>query len=715
MFFINNKAVGLDITNRSIEAIEVEKNGNQVFISSSSRVILEDGVVECGRIKNKQKLSEAAQKLFAGAQPKPIITKKIIFCLPDSQAFVRIFDLPEHNKNQRHDLIVSEIISNIPIKSDDLLYSYKILEDRPVVKKEGNNGEERPGLIRVLSAAASKEAMNEWQCFFNSLEIKIGFFDLEAQAVLRGCKGKAPADRICLIDIGSSSTSVSVFDGEGLYYSCSFGCAGDFFTKRIADELKVGWEEAERIKLENGLIDTGQNNKAPMILRSALLPIVEEIFAAIRFFKEKTGKDVKEIIFVGGSSGLPGLIEFFSSYLTTFNLANKKNSDIQQAPEQAVENLFVHLGQSALPRSNIDAKFIEAVGLAWKGIDKKGFTKDLELSFSSAKINKNKIATTKSPVAAIQEIAHAPSGKFGWLSEYKKEAQLIAILLVGLIMLGGAFWYRDYSAKQRLVAAKNQQAKFSNKQALSVKILINTEVVAKSGQARGRILTTQVEQAISLQDAIKQARTQAEEKLNKGEKLWKESLDKQIQANLIFPFSPRFLAYAENDAKNIALANIKKQLGKTEFILSNLNFTKLESEETIVKKYSSTQYSLVGLVNILTDQPIQTGENIKVVEDRATLATSTEPATASSSVENLFKALAAAKQQTVVTENMIVIKQTSTGWLNVRSGAGTNFAIVKKIYPGETYELLQDGSNWVRIKISETESGWVAAGYVEKK
>jgi len=62
----------------------------------------------------------------------------------------------------------------------------------------------------------------------------------------------------------------------------------------------------------------------------------------------------------------------------------------------------------------------------------------------------------------------------------------------------------------------------------------------------------------------------------------------------------------------------------------------------------------------------------------------------------------------------VTISQTETGWLNVRSGAGTGFPVVAKIYPGESYPLLDEISNWYKIELVDDQKGWISARYATK-
>ncbi|OQX50787.1 hypothetical protein B5M47_03215 [candidate division CPR3 bacterium 4484_211] len=63
---------------------------------------------------------------------------------------------------------------------------------------------------------------------------------------------------------------------------------------------------------------------------------------------------------------------------------------------------------------------------------------------------------------------------------------------------------------------------------------------------------------------------------------------------------------------------------------------------------------------------------------------------------------------------LATIKETPTGFLNVRSGPSLNASIIGKVFPGAQYEFLEESPGWYRIKLDETTSGWVYSRYVEK-
>jgi len=62
----------------------------------------------------------------------------------------------------------------------------------------------------------------------------------------------------------------------------------------------------------------------------------------------------------------------------------------------------------------------------------------------------------------------------------------------------------------------------------------------------------------------------------------------------------------------------------------------------------------------------------------------------------------------------VIIQETETGWLNVRMGPGTNYPIIQKVYPGESYPLLDENGKWFKIELEEEKSGWISVRYATK-
>ncbi len=64
------------------------------------------------------------------------------------------------------------------------------------------------------------------------------------------------------------------------------------------------------------------------------------------------------------------------------------------------------------------------------------------------------------------------------------------------------------------------------------------------------------------------------------------------------------------------------------------------------------------------------------------------------------------------TGDTLTIKDTPTGFLNVRTQPSVSGEIIEKVNPGDTYTYTEEKSGWYKIKLSSGEEGWVSGDYV---
>ena len=62
----------------------------------------------------------------------------------------------------------------------------------------------------------------------------------------------------------------------------------------------------------------------------------------------------------------------------------------------------------------------------------------------------------------------------------------------------------------------------------------------------------------------------------------------------------------------------------------------------------------------------------------------------------------------------IFIGETETGWLRVREKPGTVYPEIAKVYPTESYPLLEETPGWYKIELDDRGEGWVFAKYASK-
>jgi hypothetical protein len=63
----------------------------------------------------------------------------------------------------------------------------------------------------------------------------------------------------------------------------------------------------------------------------------------------------------------------------------------------------------------------------------------------------------------------------------------------------------------------------------------------------------------------------------------------------------------------------------------------------------------------------------------------------------------------------VLILQTPTGFLRVRDQASLGGSEVGQVKPGESYQLLDERTDWYQIKLTNGQAGWISSQYAQKQ
>ncbi len=70
---------------------------------------------------------------------------------------------------------------------------------------------------------------------------------------------------------------------------------------------------------------------------------------------------------------------------------------------------------------------------------------------------------------------------------------------------------------------------------------------------------------------------------------------------------------------------------------------------------------------------------------------------------------------TQANKTTLLIKETGTGFLRVRSEASTSASESARVKPGAQFELLEESAGWYKIEYEKGKTGWVSAQYATKQ
>lgn len=297
-----DKAFGLDIGDRSVEIIELEK----VFkfsVITYGRTELPAGIVENGHIINQNILAEKLKKLLKEAKPKKVSTNKVVVSLPESQVFVKCFIV---ESNLKGSALMKEIVNKatlvLPINIDKTYWEYV---EKPMADKTKK---------LIIFTSVSKDIANSYVRFCNSIGLEVVSLCIESLSLARTMLRSSNKQSL-IIDIGAGATNLCFFDSnDKVNMSVSIPVAGGQLTEAIKNSLKVELVEAEALKVKFGLKNEVGNKVLPIVL-----PIIEDLLnetrQAINYYEETFNQKLDDVYLIGGTALLPGINEVFKAGL----------------------------------------------------------------------------------------------------------------------------------------------------------------------------------------------------------------------------------------------------------------------------------------------------------------------------------------------------------------------------------------------------------------
>lgn len=281
------KAFGLDISDHSIEALELESKSGKLFLKAYGRIEIDQGIVQNGNILNKNVLQEKIKEVLEKAEPREIKIKNVICSLPESLTFIHFF--------QNFENIEDQAAKTFPINLSDFYYYFK----------EG------------FFSAAPKKTVEDYLSVLSGAGLNPLALDLESAGIARAFEAEMNDEKYAYLiaDIGSRTTVLTFCDNKEIRLSAVVPAGGEIFSKTLSENLKMPLEKAEEMKRECGFDVEKKGGEIIFVLQSPFQGIINGIKDSVKFFQEKTGKKTAKIILCGGSSLIPKVDFYLSSIL----------------------------------------------------------------------------------------------------------------------------------------------------------------------------------------------------------------------------------------------------------------------------------------------------------------------------------------------------------------------------------------------------------------
>ena len=196
--------------------------------------------------------------------------------------------------------------------------------------------------IAVFNAYAPMVHLGALQTIADELDLELLCIAAEPYAVAKSMGIDDVIDFSAIfIDIGGGTTDIALVRNGGLEGTKMFALGGRAFTKRLATELNIGFEEAENFKIKYAEGKLGRDVAAK--LEKIFFDDCNVWLSGVELsLSEFSDSDLlpNRIFLCGGGSGLPGIKKALLSSQWTKNLPFVKELEVNFLQPKDVVNIF---------------------------------------------------------------------------------------------------------------------------------------------------------------------------------------------------------------------------------------------------------------------------------------------------------------------------------------------------------------------------------------
>lgn len=307
--FLNLKpiAFGLDISDLSLKITQLKKSGESFVLTSFGETRMKPGIITQGDIKNEKALSENIKKAVKDVFGEKIHTKHVVISLPEEKAFLQVIQLPLMKEEEVQKAVYFEAENYIPLPIEKVYLDSQIISSDSKVNK-----------LNVLIAAMSKTVIDLYVSALKGAGLEPAALEIESMSISRALiKDNAESQAIVLVDLGENRTSFSIFFEQSLKFTTTSQISAKNFSETIAQTLKISFNEAEDLKIKNGIGDSKLGKKNAEALKLMLKELADLTEKYINYCQTEYGQKKVKVLLCGGGANLKGLVDFLGQRLKT--------------------------------------------------------------------------------------------------------------------------------------------------------------------------------------------------------------------------------------------------------------------------------------------------------------------------------------------------------------------------------------------------------------
>jgi general secretion pathway protein L len=307
---MSHRVIGLDIGAASIKVAVIESSLRKFQLVEYFERPIPRARPDLDAAERRELEDDVLRKLKAEGV---LDAETIVTALPGNKLAMRVLKLPFTDMRQIESTLGFELENFLPYSVDDIVYDYMVL----------SKGESH---TELLATAVPLAYFEDKLAQLDGIGVDprivgvgpLSFLHLYKQLPI------SELEPIAFVDIGAAKTDILVLRGPRMELVRTHSRGGDQVSQAIAEELGVEWSEAERIKLEEGLIAPEGapflDDRQQALSRAARRGVDPILSAVLMTLQAQVGQNedkvpVKRIYLAGGTSRLRGLFDYMEETL----------------------------------------------------------------------------------------------------------------------------------------------------------------------------------------------------------------------------------------------------------------------------------------------------------------------------------------------------------------------------------------------------------------
>lgn len=300
-------AVGVDIGASSIKVVQLKREHGVATLETYGELQLGPYAdVEIGRATNLDpaRLSEALVDIIREAS---VSSRQAALGISYGASFVTVLTLPATNDAQLASMVPIEARKYVPVPMSEVSLDWFVIPDQ---RGAGASG----APMRVLLAAIHNEAFEKYNTVMKNAALTTRFTEIEIFSTIRSSVLESDGTA-ALLDIGAAATKLYVVAGGMIQRTHSIGVGSQDMTLALSQALELSVTDAEELKRQAGLVDTGNDPRVKQSLTFSLERILFESRRVIAAYESGGAPaPVSAVILAGGGALLKGLPEYAAGY-----------------------------------------------------------------------------------------------------------------------------------------------------------------------------------------------------------------------------------------------------------------------------------------------------------------------------------------------------------------------------------------------------------------